>query len=294
MNLSIAYLGPRGTYAEKATISYTEWLSENYSIKSHLCAYHSMTQALTAVSEDEVDLAVVPVENSIQGSVTETLDTLWQLEKLKIESALVMPITHMLISCASSLAEIKTVYSHPQALAQCQRWLGKYLPNAKSVSTSSTTEALTQLSQDLSAATISSQGAAQLYNLPILESAINDYPENCTRFWIISNSHTKNRQFQFNEVTDNCSYTSIAFSTPKNVPGALAKPLQIFAQLGINLSRIESRPTKRSLGEYLFFIDIEADAANTKTKSAIEQLSLYTEILRIFGSYSILPIFNEV
>ncbi|MEM7717155.1 MAG: prephenate dehydratase [Cyanobacteria bacterium P01_A01_bin.68] len=296
MNVSIAHLGPCGTYAEKAAISYTEWLAQNYSINSHLYPYPSIAQTLMAVSEDEVDLAVVPVENSIEGSVTVTIDTLWQLEKLQIESALVIPITHMLISCASNLEEIKIVYSHPQALAQCQRWLGKYLPNVKLVPTSSTTEALTRLSEDLSAATISSQRAAQLYNLPILKSTINDYPQNCTRFWIISNcqkTNQTNQDFQYNTVVATRSHTSLAFSTSENIPGALAKPLQIFAQLGINLSRIESRPTKRSLGEYLFFIDIEADAANPKTKSALEQLDDYTEVLRIFGSYSILPTFRD-
>ena len=287
MSISIAHLGPPGTYAEQATIFYVKWLVKNIGIECSLNPYPSIAQSLQALVQGKTHLAVVPVENSIEGSVTMTMDTLWQLESLQIQSALVLPIAHNLISCAASLEEIKTVYSHPQALAQCQRWLEQFLPQVQIIANNSTTEALERLEQEPTTATIASSRAAQLYNLPILASGINDYPGNCTRFWVVSQDKPNTRP---NKSKPSASHTSLAFSLPANVPGALVKPLQIFAQLGINLSRIESRPTKRSLGEYLFFIDVEADANETQMQSALAELSVYTEILRILGSYNVLPV----
>jgi prephenate dehydratase len=287
MTISIAHLGPPGTYAEQAALIYYNWLTKNTEVTATLCPYPSIAQTLRAVAKGQVQLAVVPVENSIEGSVTMTLDTLWQLDSLEVQLAMVMPIAHTLISCAQSLEEIKTVYSHPQALAQCQLWLERFVPNAQLIPTNSTTEALLQLEQDLTVAAISSQRAAQLYNLPVMVSGINDYPENCTRFWVVSQGH-----LPFSRPTHlkRASHTSLAFSTPANVPGALVKPLQVLALLGINLSKIESRPTKRSLGEYLFFIDMEADASEPQVQSALAEISPCTEILKIFGSYNVIPI----
>ncbi|WP_392436067.1 prephenate dehydratase [Chlorogloeopsis fritschii PCC 9212] len=287
MTLSIAHLGPPGTYAEQAALLYVNWLTKIKGLETILCPYPSIAQTLRAVAQGAAQLAVVPVENSIEGSVTMTVDTLWQLDTLQIQLALVMPIVHTLISCAQSVKTIKTVYSHPQALAQCQGWLERFLPSVQLIPTNSTTEPLQRLEQEITAGVISSQRAAQLYNLPILVNGINDYPENCTRFWVVSqdNLSVGNQP----SVTKN-SHTSLAFSVPANVPGALVKPLQIFARLGINLSRIESRPTKQSLGEYLFFIDVEADAREAQMQSALQQLTAYTEILKIFGSYNVLPI----
>ncbi|MDP5339602.1 MAG: prephenate dehydratase, partial [Nodularia sp. (in: cyanobacteria)] len=248
MTISIAHLGPPGTYAEQATVFYANWLAKQTDTQAICRPYSSIAQSLQAVADGQTQLAVVPVENSIEGSVTMTMDTLWQLDTLQIQSALVMPIAHALISSATSLDSIQTVYSHPQALAQCQGWLGRILPDVQLIPSNSTTESLQRLDQDLTAAAIASSRAAQIYNLPILASNINDYPENCTRFWVVSQS-----QDDLINISASATHTSLAFSVPANLPGALLKPLQVFAQLGINLSRIESRPTKRSLGEYLFF-----------------------------------------
>ncbi|BAZ66583.1 MAG: prephenate dehydratase [Pelatocladus maniniholoensis HA4357-MV3] len=286
MTLSIAHLGPPGTYAEQAAILYINWLSHNQGLQATLCPYPSISQTLRSVAQSQVNLAVVPVENSIEGSVTMTMDTLWQLDNLQIQMALVMPIVHTLISSADSIESIKTVYSHPQALAQCQKWLEQFLPNVQLIPANSTTEALQILKQDLTVATISSERAAQLYNLPILVNGINDHPENCTRFWVISQADMANN---YQKSSLKISHTSLAFSVGANLPGALVKPLQIFAQLNINLSRIESRPTKRSLGEYLFFIDAEADTSQIQMQSALQELTTYTEIIKIFGSYGVLP-----
>lgn len=286
MNQSIAHLGPPGTYAEQAALFYLNWLTKNKGIEANLCPYPSIAQSLQAVAQGNAQLAVVPVENSIEGSVTMTLDSLWQLETLRIQMALVMPIAHALISGASSLDNIKTVYSHPQALAQCQQWLEKFMPSVQLIPTNSTTEPLQNLEHDKTAAVISSSRAAQLYNLPILARGINDYPENCTRFLVVSQTEVDTA---YRIASASASHTSLAFSMPANTPGSLVKPLQIFAELNINLSKIESRPTKRSLGEYLFFIDLEADSTEQKMQSALAELSTHAEVLKIFGSYNVLP-----
>lgn len=278
MVVSVAHLGPPGTYAEAAALAYISWLSQ-MGKEALLCPYPSIAQTLRAAAQGQVDLAVVPVENSVEGSVTTTLDTLWQLDTLQIQQALVLPISHALMSRAANLEAIQTVYSHPQALAQCQGWLERFLPQVQLVPTNATTEALQYLDEDTTAGAIASSRAAQLYNLPILVCPINDYVDNFTRFWVLSLEPATG---------GNC--TSLAFSVPANVPGALAKPLQVFASRDINLSRIESRPTKRSLGDYLFFVDLEANTTEASVQSALEELSTYTEKLKIFGSYSILPV----
>lgn len=285
MNLKIAHLGPPGTYAEQAAFFYVNWLQNHEDITPEksfeLCPYPTIAQSLQAIITAKANIAVVPVENSIEGSVNMTLDSLWQLDNLKIKLALVLPIQHTLVSRCTSLDNIKTVYSHPQALAQCQGWLAQFLPNVNLIASNSTTEALQRLEAELTTAAISSSRAAQIYNLPILAEGINDYPENCTRFWVVSTEENN---------TIDCTHTSLAFSVPANVPGALVKALEVFAHLGINLSRIESRPTKRSLGEYLFYLDIEADVNAVIMKSALGELQNYTEILKIFGSYRVLPV----
>lgn len=285
MSVSIAHLGPSGTYAEQAALAYVNWLQQTTQEEAVLHPCASIAQTLRAITQNQVDIGVVPVENSIEGSVSITLDTLWQLDTLQIQLALVLPITHTLLSRAQTLDSIQTVYSHPQALAQCQGWLEQFVPHAQLIPTNSTTEALQYLDQNWSAAAISSLRASELYNLPVLASGINDYPDNCTRFWVVTQ-----RQSQLIVVPPQSalapSHTTLAFSLQANVPGALVKPLQIFAQRGINLSRIESRPTKRSLGEYLFFIDIEADADSPLAQSAFTELATFTEVLKIFGSYN--------
>ncbi|MGJ3247806.1 MAG: prephenate dehydratase [Elainellaceae cyanobacterium] len=277
MPISIAYLGPPGTYAEAAALACAAWLTQTQRETPLLIPYPSIFQTLQATASHQTQLTVVPVENSIEGSVSITLDTLWQLDTLRIQQAIVLPISHALLSHAASIEAIQSVHSHPQALAQCQGWLEKHLPTVKLIPTSSTTEALQHLDQNISVGAIASQRAAQLYRLPILAHPINDHPDNCTRFWVMG--------------LQNCatgSHSSLAFSLPQNVPGSLVKLLQIFADRNINLSRIESRPTKRSLGEYLFFIDVEASLSSDAVQSALHELREQTETLKIFGTYSVM------
>jgi prephenate dehydratase len=279
MTLKIAHLGPTGTYAEAAALAYAqrELLGADFCLQP----YPSIAQTLKAVASSEVELAIVPVENSIEGSVTMTSDTIWQLAAtIQIQQAIVLPIHHALISIATNLSEIETVYSHPQALSQCQEWLQQHLPQAGRISENSTTAALKTLAARPHAAAISSVRAAKLYDLPVLVQPINDYPDNQTKFWVISLHPT---------LTGNC--TSVAFSLRSNTPGGLMKSLGFFANRGLNLSRIESRPSKRSLGEYLFFIDIETDVDNCRQlKSALADLDVYAETVKNFGSYQTIVI----
>ena len=281
MKVSLAHLGPTGTNSETAAIAYAEWLATNKQQEAILCPYPNIALSLRSVAQEETDLAVVPIENSIGGSVTVVLDILWQSSNLQIHQGLTLPIYHGLLSYSSSLESIKNVYSHPQALAQCEKWLERFLPQAQLIANSSTTEALKFLKDDLEAAAIASPRAARLYNVPLLQEDIKDRPDNCTRFWIVGSTPSNNPQG---------SHLSLAFSLPQNKPGALVNALQIFARREINLSKIESRPTKRSLGEYIFFIDIEGNSSNPSIQAALSELSNHTEELKIFGNYNLLPI----
>lgn len=283
MPLSVAHLGPPGTYAEEAALAYANLLSQKNTQAILLCPYPSIAQTLRAAAESQVDVAVVPVENSVEGSVAVTLDTLWQLDSLRIQQAMVLPITHALISRANSLETVRAVYSHPQALGQCQKWLEQFLHQVQLIPTNSTTEALQYLEADPTISVIASQRAAQLYNLPVLATSVQDYPDNCTRFWVLSGG---NLPTYSNKPFPRATYTSLAFSTA-NTSGALVKPLQVFASRDINLIRIESRPSKRSLGDYVFFIDLETDLEEPSVQSALAELMTHTQVLKVFGSYAV-------
>ncbi len=170
MTVKIAYLGPVGTYSETAALAFANSLPPQ---PRQLIPYPSIALALRSVVQNQADLAVVPVENSTEGSVVMTLDALWQLPGLQIQQELVLPISHALLSPRQSLTEIKTVYSHPQALAQCQKWLENNLPNVPIIPTNSTTEAIQILDREANSAAIASPRAAKLYNVPILTQPIN-------------------------------------------------------------------------------------------------------------------------
>ncbi|MFZ4727050.1 MAG: prephenate dehydratase [Pseudanabaena sp.] len=275
---TIAYLGPAGTYSEIAALRYLQLSHPDLELDpARMCPYPTIPQAINAAERGNVDIAVVPVENSIQGGVTMTLDSLWQSESLQIQQAIVLPIAHALITRAQDLADIKVVYSHPQGLAQCQQWIDRYLPIVQQIATDSTTDGLHIVAKDVTVAAIASQRAAEIYNLPVLKFPINDQPDNCTRFLVLGRTAP----------TTKGTHSSLAFSLKRNMPGALVKPLLVFADRNINLSRIESRPTKRSLGEYIFFLDIEAPIDDPNFSEALKDLQEVTENLKILGSYAI-------
>ena len=279
MAVSIAHLGPAGTYTEVAALNLAHMLQEQGETEIQRIACSTIDQTLYCVDRGDADWAIVPVENSIGGSVPITLDTLWQLENLTIHHALILPIAHGLLSHSPDLSQIRSVASHPQALAQCRIWLDTHLPQAERIPMNSTTEILTQLPDDQELAAIASPRAAQLHQIPVKAHPINDNLENCTRFWAI------NRQ----PLTQG-SRTSLVFSTYANVPGALVKILQAFAERRINMSRIESRPTQKSLGDYLFFIDIEDNANSANVRAALESITDIAENLRVLGSYDLIPL----
>ena len=287
MSITIAHLGPQGTYAEVATIAVARWLEQQGHGQPTLCPYSSIAQTLYAVEQGETTLAVVPIENSTEGSVRATLDTLWQLGDIQIQQAWTLPITHALITHAPNLDAIATVYSHPQALAQCHDWIQTNTPQAKRMPTASTANALEQLAAGNGAGAIASRRAAELYNLPILAYPINDQPDNCTRFWVLSQTNFDYPDQAPDHVAQ-FTHTSLAVSLPQNAPGALLKVLQIFAERDLNLARIESRPTKRVLGEYLFFIDVERGPQDPMMKTALAELERCAETLKVFGQYRVL------
>ncbi|MBC7880139.1 MAG: prephenate dehydratase [Anaerolineae bacterium] len=268
----IAYLGPQGTYAEEATFTL---FPEDFVSLPH----PSIQGTLRALAKGEADFAVVPIENSIEGTVSATLDSLWVLPQLQVFKALVLPIRHCLITQEPSIETIRTVFSHPQALAQCQGWLEEHLGAIPCVPTASTVEALQKISSGV--AVVASTRAAELYNLPILHAGINDAPDNCTRFWLVGPPGQSLAQ---------PTRTSIGFSLHNNRAGALHDALTHFAIRNINLAKLESRPTKKVIGEYLFFADLEGDADQNPLKEALEELWASVEKLKILGTYPILAL----
>jgi prephenate dehydratase len=289
----VAFLGPAGTYTELAALLACPEQPHLHSQGSHpLVPYPTISACLEAVAVGQQQWAVVPVENSVEGGVSMTLDALWQLEGLGIRQALILPIRHALIGRASRLEHIEQVYSHPQALAQCQAWLRSHLPQATLIPTRSTTEELDRLQEQPNAAVIASERAATLYQLPVLACPINDHPDNCTRFWVIGRAPLSRLGQQdgalANPASPGGSHTSLAFSLPHNVPGALLKPLQVFAERGLNMSRIESRPTKKSAGTYVFFVDLENPVGQPYLDAeVIAALESIAETLKLFGSYPV-------
>jgi len=260
--MDIAYLGPPGTFTEQAVLAYLAGQP------AQLYPHHSIQGTLRAVDQGKVDYAVVPVENSVEGSVGLTLDVMWNLVNLTVQAAIELPIAQALLSFSPEMSRITRVYSHAQALAQCQGWLELNLPLAQQIPSASTSEASQYLAQDYNYAAIASPRAAHLQNIPILQTAIQDYPDNRTRFWIV------NRTLP-NLVGERLS---LAFSPRRRGPGVLMEALSLFAQRGINLTRIESRPSKKLMGEYVFFIDAEGKIP--LVQEALAQLSPLTEGLR--------------
>lgn len=277
MAVSIAHLGPAGTYAEMAAMvfAHSGYLAQDTEVSYSPQA--TIAQALIQVSEGKTDWAVVPVENSVEGSVPMTLDTVWQHPNINIHQALVLPIDHAFLTSAGSLDSIQTVYSHPQALAQCQGWLDSHLPQVERVPVNSTARAVQLLDGDRQSGAIASLRAASLYNVPVMEHPINDHPGNCTRFWALSQTHSPGG-----------TYTSIGFSVHDgNTPGVLVQALQLFADQGINMIRIESRPTKRTMGDYRFFVDFEGNAQKPPLAAALANLKADASTYQLLGSYDL-------
>ncbi|AAQ00704.1 MULTISPECIES: prephenate dehydratase [Prochlorococcus] len=272
MPTQVAYLGPKGTYAEQAAgyLAKLEKLSQPEFIPC--CGLRSVIEHLV---NKHCEAAVVPIENSVEGGVTTTLDSLWAHPNLFIQRALVLPIRHAFIS-SGSLNEITEVLSHPQALAQCTDWLSNNVPNAIQLPTNSTSEAVRMVKGSKFRAAIASKTSSEVEGLENIAYPINDVAGNCTRFVLLTN--------QKSDITGDIA--SFAFSLHANKPGALLKALTCIADLGLNMNRIESRPSKRELGEYIFFVDIDLQEKSIDTKDRLNKLlKPLCENIIYFGSY---------
>ena len=272
MPTRIAYLGPAGTYGEQASRALAEL--EGLTEVSFLpCA--GLRAVVECLAQAGADAAVVPVENSVEGGVTATLDALWAHSDLGIRRALVLPIRHALLG-SGSLQDVTEVLSHPQALAQCSGWLAAQLPQALQLPTSSTAEAARMVAGSRFRAAIASRKAGLEHGLEELAYPVNDVAGNRTRFLLL---HRGERRLEGD-------VASLAFSLHRNAPGALLEVLACLAEQGLNMSRIESRPSKRELGEYVFFVDVELPAQQPEALSTlVAALTPLCEHLAHFGAY---------
>jgi prephenate dehydratase len=271
--MRFAFLGPAGTYGEQAT----RRLAELEGIANpELVPQLGIRAVVQALAQGTCDAAVVPVENSVEGGVTACLDALWEHADLSVARALVLPIRHALLG-SGPIEGVSEVLSHPQALAQCSQWLSEHLPQALQLPTSSTAEAARMVAGSRFRAAIASRQAAAEHGLRELAYPINDVPGNCTRFLLLRRGARASEG----------PMASLAFSLHSNEPGALLKALGCFAHRGLNMSRIESRPSKREMGEYIFFVDLELPEGATPLEAALAELGPLCEHLALFGAYPI-------
>lgn len=272
----IAYLGPEGTYCEQAARLYLHTLPAGSAVLHPL---PTIAHILSAVDKGELRWGVVPAENSIEGSVNITLDMLAHELDLFIQKEIILKINHCLLSHMSSLEEVHTVMSHPHALAQCRLFLQREMPKVKLVETSSTAGAVLSLATgEKGLAAIASPQSHHIYKVPILVSDIGDFANNQTRFLAVGKE----------PALQNAKKTSLILSLKKDRPGGLYEILGQFAQENINLTKIESRPTKKELGNYLFFIDCQAGQDQPSLKRVLQNLHKNTAMLKILGSYTTL------
>lgn len=276
--MRIAYLGPAGTFTEDA-LAEARGGEEFEPLRTATIA-----EAILAVERGEAERALVPIENSTEGSVRPTLDT------LVFEAAGVTIVgehdyavhVHLIARAGTETAAVEAVLSHPQPLAQCARFLSEQLPGVERRGVSSTAAAVRMVAEsERPWAALGARTAADLYGCEVLREGVEDEPDNVTRFVWIAPRGT--------EAGGNGPWkTSLVFSElGADHPGALVDALQEFSSRGINLSRIESRPLRQGLGRYMFFVDLEGAAADATVAEAIEGLRAKAESVRILGSYSL-------
>jgi chorismate mutase/prephenate dehydratase len=265
--LSIAYLGPEGTFTHSAAM-------KHFGRAVDCVPLLSIDQVFHYVQAGNCDYGVVPVENSIEGVVNHTLDMLMDSE-LKICGEVELRINQFLMSKTKVKKNINKIYSHQQSFAQCRKWLETNMPGVERIPVNSNAEAARLASKDSSAAAIAGKANAVIYKLKILQNNIEDEADNSTRFLIISPDEVP-------ESGDD--KTSILFSMP-NKPGALLNMLKCFADNKVNMTRIESRPSRKGLWEYIFFVDIDGHIHNPRVTKAISQLQSQASLVKVLGSY---------
>lgn len=266
-----AFLGPRGTFSEDAAIAFAGEDSE-------FLAFTSFPALTAAVETGLATQAMLPIENSIEGSISTTLDLLIHETPLKIAAEVVVPVRHFLVTTpGATLTDVTMVTSHPQPLGQCRRFLERVLPKAEQVAALSTASAIDEVAKsgDIRRAAIGTRRAAELYGGQIIAQDIQDIRSNFTRFVIL-------RSDDADPTGDD--KTSIGFVLNANVPGALFETLTPFAEAGIQLTKVESRPTKEWLGEYFFLLDFAGHRKDAQVAVALERVERSASV-KIFGSY---------
>lgn len=263
----VAFLGPEGTFSNQASVA-------KFGSSVSYQPLPSIREVFLEVERGKADYGVVPIENSNEGSIGETLDAFVD-SNLKVCSEIFYQIHHYLYSKTKNIGSIKKVYSNPQVFGQCRLWLHKHLPKATLVETSSTARACEIALKEKNAAAIAGKQAKEIYKLPVLRSNIEDNAANTTRFFVLGKKSS--------EKTGK-DKTSILFSTPDKV-GALYKTLQPFEKNRINLTKIESRPSKKKAWEYVFFVDLEGHPSEKKIQSALKSVERKCQFFKVLGAY---------
>lgn len=266
-SLSVAYLGPPGTFSESAAVAHF-----GHAAELRDCA--SIDEVFREVEASASDYGLVPVENSSGGAVGRTLDLTAQTP-LKICGEVMLRVHHHVMSRAEALADVKKIYSHAQSFAQCHEWLNRNLPGVPRIPVESNALAASMAANETGAAAIAGEAAAERYQLPILARNIEDEPENTTRFWVIG-QHDAGRS--------GVDKTSVVMGAA-NRPGAMYELLEPLSKYGVSMSRLESRPSRAALWEYLFFVDIEGHREDDAVAAALSELAGKAAFLKILGSY---------
>jgi prephenate dehydratase len=267
-----AFLGPRGTFSEEAAVDFA-------GTDTDLIAFDSFPALVSAVETGLANAAVLPIENSIEGAVSTTLDLLIHETKLKIAAEVVVQVRQFLVTApGGELKSIKQVISHPQGLGQCRRFLERCLPGVSQVASLSTAGAVEEVvaSGDPSRAAIGPLRATQLYGGHILAHDIQDNRANVTRFVVLKAEDSP---------PTGDDKTSLCFTLRSNVPGALYAVLGELATENLQMTKIESRPTKSWLGEYVFLIDLEGHATELPVARALDRVRELSDMFKVFGSY---------
>ncbi|MGH7825882.1 MAG: prephenate dehydratase [Candidatus Binatia bacterium] len=263
----VVYLGPEATYTHAAA-------REKFGSSAALTSSVSIAEVFGEVSQGRAVFGVAPIENSTEGVVAHTLDLLVESD-VKICAELFLEIHHCLLSQSGEADKIRRIVSHPQALAQCRRWLSRNFPDAKIDEVASTAQAALMAASDKTLGAISSGVAREVYDLRMVAANIEDHSHNITRFLVIGAKDSR---------SSGDDKTSLAFSV-RDEPGILHRMLQPFAKSRINLTKIESRPIKNKPWEYMFFIDFKGHKDEARVKRAINNLQKNCLFLKILGSY---------
>lgn len=276
--MSVAYLGPVGSFTHAVAVQVFS--------KEVLVPFETITEVLQAYQRKEVRWAIVPVENSIEGSVHETTDFLFHEANSQVVAEVIQPIKQQLMTAGSLTPEV--IFSHPQALAQGKKYLKLHYPKARFETTTSTAFAARFIAEhsDQPYGAIAPKEAAEQYGLTIIAQDIQEIDDNYTRFWILG------EKSQTLSIAQMGQKLSLALTLPDNLPGALYKGLSVFAWRGIDLTKIESRPLKTMLGEYFFIIDIDNTAPNL-VQFALEELTSLGISYKLLGDYPIYKMTKE-